>query len=68
METSKIYPDWAKTQEEKDYFDWVHQSGLIPLTGTQVEFALFLLKNKDLVKQVGGLESVFNSIRTFLRK
>lgn len=53
-----------------DYLDWVRQAKLPPLTGTQAEFAEWLLKedNAKVISQIGDLGVVFESVRWYLKQ
>ena len=52
------------------YLEWVEQAGLPPLTNTQHRFAEWLLleDNAKFVGQVGDLNEIFISIRSFIKK
>jgi hypothetical protein len=52
---------------EKLYQEWVHSSGLTPLTGTQFRFAMFLFQNRSMISKIGNLEEIFTSVRKFLK-
>lgn len=53
----------------EDYIKWVHQSGLPPLTGTQHEFAEWLLQPEQakVLRHVGDLNPIFESVRRFVK-
>lgn len=53
----------------KKYAEWVQQAGLPPLTGTQAKFAEWLLikDNAAIISQIGDLETIFSSVRKYLK-
>jgi hypothetical protein len=54
---------------DEDYLNWVHQSGLPPLTRTQWKFAQWLLEeeNVKIISQIGGLDDIFISVRQYVK-
>lgn len=50
-----------------EYLEWVKQAELPPLTNTQHYFAEWLLKNKDIISQIGDLEIIFTKVRKWLK-
>jgi hypothetical protein len=50
------------------YLEWVADTEQKGLTSTQAEFAEFLIEHADKLKQIGDLESVFISVRDWLKK
>lgn len=53
----------------EEYLKWVQQAKLPALTNTQHRFAEWLLQedNAKVLSQVGNLESIFESIRHYVR-
>lgn len=53
----------------KEYKKWVQANGISGLTNTQHEFAEWLLKpeNAKMISRIGDLDSVFLSIRKYLK-
>lgn len=51
------------------YLEWSKQCDLPPLTNTQHAFAEWLLKdeNSKMVAMIGDLDSIFISVRKFLK-
>jgi len=54
----------------KDYLEWVKQSNLPPLTNTQQQFAEWLLRedNAKVISQIGDLDTIFSSVRKFVKR
>jgi len=52
------------------YLEWVKQANLPPLTNTQSRFAEWLLTDEisDIISQIGDLDTIFNSVRKFVKK
>lgn len=50
------------------YLEWVKQSGLKPMTNMQSKFAEFLFSNYKVLQQIGDQESIFISVREFIKK
>lgn len=53
---------------KKLYQAWVQQAKLPPLTNNQAKFAEWLLDNEDKVAMIGDMESIFKSVRKYLRQ
>lgn len=53
----------------QDYLDWVKQVNLPPLTNTQHKFAEWLLleENAKVISQIGDLDTIFLSVRRFVK-
>lgn len=56
------------TNEER-YHAWVKESNLSPLTGTQAQFAKWLLEDEQVerLSVVGDLGAVFSDVYSFIR-
>lgn len=51
-----------------DYKKWVNWSKKTNLTNNQHKFAEFLLKNEVMVNTLGDMQTIFTSIREWLKK
>lgn len=49
------------------YNEWVKQANLSPLTSKQHKFAEFLLEHHKMIGLIGDMESVFTSVRKFIK-
>ena len=58
---------------DEQYIDWVNwtrkdeKNNILPLTNTQVKFVKFMLKHKDEFSKVGNFNTVFESVRKYLK-
>ncbi len=68
-ETMESLLNWKKSKTHSDDFSqWLKDTQQKPLTGTRVAFAHWCFKNKDVLLQVGDLDSTFVSIRKWLKQ
>lgn len=53
----------------QDYLEWVKQANLSPLTNAQYKFAEWLLlkDNAKVIAQIGDLDTIFYSVRKWLK-
>jgi hypothetical protein len=53
----------------QDYLEWVKQANLPPLTNTQHKFAEWLLleENAKVISQIGDLDTIFSSVRRWVK-
>lgn len=54
--------------EQDQYKEWVKASNLPPMTGTQAEFAKWLIDNRDQLDKIGDLQPIFESIYSWVKK
>lgn len=55
---------------ESDYNKWIKHrinKNLKPLTKTQWEFGKFCFEHKEILAQIGDLETIFSEIRNFIK-
>jgi hypothetical protein len=50
-----------------EFLTFIKQAELPPLTNTQHYFAEWLIRNKDMIMQIGDLEIIFRKIRKWLK-
>lgn len=50
-----------------EYLDFIKQAELPPLTNTQHYFAEWLIKNAEIITQIGDLEIIFVKVRRWLK-
>ena len=68
MNDIEKFKEFENKMFSDDYLKWVKETNQKNLTNTQHEFAEWLIQNRDKISKIGDLETIFKSVRGWLKK